>query len=127
ASRRAIRRAILYAALTSAIWTASLYLFFFAVDPPRQVLLAALYGGMIRAGGFTLAAIPMAAVAYVLIMVSGAVLQCISTGSAVYLSLAAMIAVYGLIIIMSAGLIFRMFVDKLISRVERDRQAEVIS
>ena len=126
-SRRAIKRAIVFSAVLSAIWIVALPLFFFEVDPSRQVLLSALLGGMISAGGFTLATIPAAAIAYVLIMVAGSLVQCAMSGDGIYVALATMITVYGLLIILSVMLNFRTFIDKLVSQYEREHQAEVIS
>src|SRR5204862_5272944 len=127
ASRRAIKRAIVFAAVLSAIWIVALPLFFFDVDPPRQVLLSALLGGMISAGGFTLATIPAAAIAYVVIMIAGALVQCAMTGDGIYVALAIMITVYGILIILSVMRNFRTFIDKLVSQHEREHQTEVIS
>jgi predicted signal transduction protein with EAL and GGDEF domain len=68
ASTRALRRATLHAGVLALIWAAVPLALFHGADTSGQLLISTITAGMICAGGFALATVPIAATAYVLIL-----------------------------------------------------------
>ncbi len=70
AGREAVRRAIVHAGLLGAIWGAAPMLFFDA-GKPDELIVACVSIGMLAGGAFVLAALPEAAVVFVLVVAAG--------------------------------------------------------
>jgi signal transduction histidine kinase/ActR/RegA family two-component response regulator len=112
ASLRAIRRATWHAALLSLMWALVPALWFDQVDHAGQLVIATLSTGMICAGGFALATIPSAAIAYVVILTVGAFFGVAVTGDPSLTALGVLMFIYALIVIRSALGTAMMFVDR---------------
>ncbi len=126
ASRRAFRRATLHASILAAVWAAMPLLLIYPDAPARdQIFVTTVIAGMMGGGGVMLAAVPVAATAYVLVMGLGAMslwLAPVDLPPEVSL----MIVAYGAIVIGSVWSIARLFGARLVAEAEAERQNEVI-
>jgi len=112
ASVRAIRRVTRRSALLALMWALVPALWFDQVDHAGQLVIATLVTGMICAGGFALATIPSAAVAYIAILTVGAFFGAAKTGDATLTALGILMFVYALIVVRSAIGTAMLFVDR---------------
>ena len=126
ASRRAMRRATLNAALLAAMWAAVPLTLFAASDGPHQLLLATVTTGMICAGGFALATIPLAGTAWVLVLGSSAALTLFQADFSMAVPVSALLTIYSLIVIASVWSNARLFGARMMAEAESARQNDVI-
>jgi diguanylate cyclase (GGDEF)-like protein/PAS domain S-box-containing protein len=126
ASRRALRRATAHAAILAACW-AMLPLLLHANAPAReQMLVTTVVAGMLGAGGFMLATVPMAATAYVIVMAFGAAAALLYSSLDLPPQMGGLLTAYCVIIIGSIWSTARLFGARLMAEAEAERQNEVI-
>ncbi len=82
---KAIRRTVLHGGLYGGLWGALPVLTFAGAPLPTQLLVSCVIAGMMCAGGFVLAPVPLAGVAYVLAVAAGAFFALLQNGAPVYL------------------------------------------
>jgi signal transduction histidine kinase/CheY-like chemotaxis protein len=111
ASRRAIRRAVLNAGLFGALWGAVPVIAFPGAPLQLQLLVGCLTAGMMSAGGFVLATIPLAGALYVTVVAAGALFVLLQEGSPVYLGLMALLFVYAAVVIVNLNWSAALFVN----------------
>ena len=100
ATLRALRRAIIHGGLFGAVWGVLPVLTFPGAPAPIQLLIGCLTVGMMCAGAFVLATIPLAGMSYVLLVGAGAFFALLQDGGPVSLGLTALTAVYtGVVIV----------------------------
>ena len=122
ASRRALRRTVLHAGAFGALWGA-LPAFTFAGAPHElQLLLTCLVAGMMCAGAFVLATVPLAGIAYVLMVAAGAIFTLMQHVSGVYVGIMALLAVYTLVIVASINWSATLFVSSRLSEAQVRRE-----
>lgn len=126
ASPRAIRQATLHAALLAAVWAAMPLALFSGATSEQQLLVATVTTGMICAGGFALATLPLAGTAYVVVLGVGATVSLALSGLAVAPLIGGLLLVYGMIVIGSVWSTARLFGSRLMAEAEAERQNEVI-
>jgi diguanylate cyclase (GGDEF)-like protein/PAS domain S-box-containing protein len=126
ASRRALRRSTLQAALLAAFWGTMPLVLFPGADGERQVLVATITTGMICAGGFALATTPAAGTAYVLILGTGAAVALLRADMGLALPIGLLLLIYSLIVVASVWATARLFGARLMAEAEAERQNEVI-
>jgi len=127
ASQRAVRRATLHSVVLAALWAVMPMVLFPAASPELQLLVATVTTGMLCAGGFVLATLPMAGLAYVLVLGAGGL-------AALALSSLALAPVIGALLLLYCGIVAagvrfsgRLFGANLVAEAEAERQNEVIA
>ncbi len=126
ASARAVRRATLQAAVLATLWAAMPVALFPGGTPEQQLLVATVATGMICAGGFALATLPEAGVAYVVILGGGSAAALGASGLALAPVIGSLLLVYCGIVIASVLSTARLFGARLMAEAEAERQNEVI-
>jgi signal transduction histidine kinase len=115
ASRRAIRKAILNGALFGALWGVVPAVTFPHAPLEIQLIVAGLTSGMLCAGGFVLATVPLAGVSYVALVAAGAYFALLQDGSPIYVGLTALMTVYIAVIIVNLNWSASLFVNSLLA------------
>ena len=115
ASQRAMRRAILNGGLFGALWGAVPVIAFPHSPLEIQLLVGCLTAGMMSAGGFVLATVPLAGVFYVCLVAAGAFFALLQDGSAIYLGLTARMVVYTAVVVLALNWIAFLFVNLLLA------------
>jgi hypothetical protein len=111
ASRRAIRRTVVNGAVFGALWGV-VPAFLFPVAPPQvQLLVAVLTSGMMCAGGFVLAPVPLAGSLYVVLVAAGSLYALLPESSPVYLGLTGMLVLYTLVVVVNVNWSAALFVS----------------
>ncbi len=126
ASARAIRRATMAAASLAALWGVMAMVQFPGLPPGLLLLLAVVITGMICAGGFALATVPEAGVAYVLVLGLGGALALARSSIDMAPVIGALLLLYCVIVITSVRSTSRLFGARLMAEAEAERQNEVI-
>ena len=124
ASRRAIRRTVLNGCLFGSLWGVVPAAAFSGAPPPVQLFIAVLTSGMMFAGGFVLATVPLAGAAYVAVVAAGSLFALVQQPSPLHLGLAALTCAYTAVLIASVCWSASLFVS---SRLAEARVREEIS
>jgi len=106
-SLRRRRQAVMSGLIGGGLWGCA-SLFLDTLDPARQVFLLTVSAGMVSGAATTLAAMPLAAAAYVLSTVLPFVVAFMLRGEATYYALGAMAVVFALAMIASSRIIYDM-------------------
>ena len=122
ASRRALRRTALHAGAFGVLWGVLPAGAFAGAPQDLQLLIACLVAGMMCAGGFVLATVPLAGVAYVLLVAGGAFFALLQHPSPVHVGIMALLVVYTLVIVASIAWSATLFVSSRLSEAEVRRQ-----
>jgi signal transduction histidine kinase/ActR/RegA family two-component response regulator len=122
ASRRAIRRVIQNAALFGLLWGVVPLATFPGAPLQVQLFVASLAAGMMSAGAFVLAAVPLAAMSYVAIVGGGALIVLLQQSSAVYLALIALLASYTVVIVVGVNWSAALLVNTLLAEAQLRRE-----
>jgi signal transduction histidine kinase/CheY-like chemotaxis protein len=122
ATSRTIRRAIIHGGLFGGLWGAVPVLTFPGAPALTQLLVGCLTAGMMCAGGFVLATVPLAGMAYVLLVAAGAFLVLLQDGSPVYLGLTALMVVYTAVIIVNLNWIAFLFISHFLAEAQVQRE-----
>ena len=127
ASRNAKRRMTVQAFILALSWGAMPVVLLPVIEPAHQLIVACLMAGMISAGGFALASVPSAALAYTWTMTCASVL-------ALLLCRVELFAVTGVFLLIYAVFISRnvvsngnLFFDNQLAQLQLERQTETIS
>jgi len=115
---RAIRRAVINGGLYGALWGAVPVLAFPGAPAPTQLLVGCLVAGMMCAGGFVLAPVPLAGVAYVLAVAAGAFYALLQGAAPVYLGLTALMVVYTSVVIVNLNWNALLFIDHFLTEAQ---------
>jgi signal transduction histidine kinase len=121
----AIRRAVIHGGLYGALWGAVPAMTFAGAPALTQLLVGCLTAGMMCAGGFVLTTVPLAAVAYVLLIAAGAFFALLQEQSAVYFGLTALMAVYTGVVIINLNWNAFLFIGHFLA--EAQIQKEVVA
>jgi len=111
ASRQAIRRTVLNGCVFGALWGVIPAVAFPGAPPPVQLFIAVLTSGMMCAGGFVLATVPMAGVSYVAIVAAASLYALLRQPTPVYLGLAALTLAYTAVLVASVSWSAALFVS----------------
>ncbi|MCB1995816.1 MAG: GGDEF domain-containing protein, partial [Rhodoferax sp.] len=126
ASLQALHRATLHAVVLALLWAAMPVILFPGGGHDLQLLVASVTTGMICAGGFALATVPVAGTAYVVVLSLGAGVALALSHVALAPVIGALLGVYGLIVVGSIWSTARLFTGRLLAEAEAERQNEVI-
>ncbi|HTZ69807.1 MAG TPA: ATP-binding protein [Acetobacteraceae bacterium] len=123
ASRRAIWRVAVNGALFGMVWGAVPILAYPDADLSMHTLIGCLTAGMMCAGAFVLATVPLAGIAYVCAIAAGAAIALLREHSAIDMSLLALLGVYTIILAAHVAWNAHLFVEHFMAAVRL--QAEV--
>jgi methyl-accepting chemotaxis protein len=124
ASLRSIKRATFNAGLMALIWTYTDYLFLEHSHTNEMLIIAAVKAGMMGAGGFGLATIPSAAIAWAAVIGLPSLLTLVSVGGVTMYALAVILITYYVIIATIVRSTFMVFVERQLAEVAREQLAE---
>jgi diguanylate cyclase (GGDEF)-like protein/PAS domain S-box-containing protein len=127
ASRRAIRTAVIYAAVIAVLWSSAPFLLFAGASGQQQLVIATLITGLICGGGFALAAIPQAALTYIGIMMAVGFASLVRTGEPLFLLVAGLLLVYTTMLAFSVVWHARLLAARLLGQDELKRQGSLIA
>ncbi|MBI3703821.1 MAG: EAL domain-containing protein [Rhizobiales bacterium] len=127
ASARAVRRAVLHAALLGLTWGAAPLALFPQADTIHQLVLAAMVAGMASGGAFCLSTVPNAGLAYTWTLVLAAGIALLETNDRIFAVTAFMLLVYAVYV--SRNLVAHgvLFARHLRDQLKLEAQREVIS
>jgi PAS domain S-box-containing protein len=126
ASRKALRRATVHAALLALLWgllTASL---FPDASGPQQLLLAVMLSGMMSAGGLALATLPLAGTAWVLILTLSSFAAILQGEFPMRGPVSLLLLIYSVTMIASVWSTARSFASRLMAEATSEQQNQVI-
>jgi diguanylate cyclase (GGDEF)-like protein/PAS domain S-box-containing protein len=126
ASRRAIHRSTAHASLLALLWAGPQLLLFPGAAAPEQLLVGTVTVGMMCAGGFALATLPMAGTVWALILGAAAAWSIVGSDSPLAGALGVLVAVYALIVMASVLATARLFGSRMMAEAEAERQNQVI-
>ncbi len=101
-SRRAVHHATLHSGLLAGIWAVMPVLWFANAEPFQQLTIATVTTGMLGAGSYMLSPLPRASVLYTAIYWVSALLALAQTGDPRFASVAALICLYGPIVMIGS-------------------------
>lgn len=127
ASERAISRVVLHAALLSSLWALLPAMARDLADPEARYLIGILVTGMVCAGGFALAVVPIAGTVFVAIVGVGAAAELSRRGGPLALPLTLQLIGYAAIVIYTVWATARMMLARMVAEARASRQSEVIS
>jgi signal transduction histidine kinase/CheY-like chemotaxis protein len=122
ASRRAIRRVVLNGVVYGAIWAVVPAAWFDGAPLRVQLIVACLTAGMMSGGAFVLATVPMAAMAFVAMLVAGSLIALLHPVTAASLGVTALVFSYAAVLIANINWSAALFVDSRLAegRVRRE-------
>ena len=126
ASLRAMRRATIHASILGTLWALVPVVLFPVANAQQQLMITAICAGMICAGGFALATVPVAATAYVLILAAGSAYPLLSTHDPVLANVGLLLYIYAVIVVASVIATARTFGARLTAEAHAEHQAQVI-
>lgn len=126
ASRRAVRRAVAHAAILGGLWGLLPLVFFARVGASEQFVIGMVISGMMCAGAFALASLPMAGTLWTLAIGIPAVLSLLFSGEPLYRTLVVMLIAYMAIVVIGVWNAARMLGARLMAEARADHQHEVI-
>jgi len=118
ASRRAIRRTVLNGCVFGALWGVIPAVAFPGASPPVQLFIAVLTSGMMCAGGFVLATVPLAGISYVAIVAAASLYALLQQPSPVHLGLAALTLAYTAVLMASVSWSAALYVSSRLSEAQ---------
>ncbi|MBL8331757.1 MAG: GGDEF domain-containing protein [Rubrivivax sp.] len=126
ASPRALRRATWSAAALGAVWGVMPVMLLPGAPAEQQLLVATVHTGMTCAGGFALATLPTAGVAYVAVMCLLGAAALLGSGLELAPMMGALLLIYGAIVAASVVSTARLFGARFLAEAQAARQNEVI-
>src|SRR6185437_3174164 len=122
ASRRAIRRTVLNGCVFGAVWGVIPAVAFPGAAPPVQLFIAVLTSGMMCAGGFVLATVPLAGVSYIAIVAAASIYALLQEASPIHLGLVALTLAYATVLIVSVYWSAALFVSRRLAEAQLRRE-----
>jgi len=126
ASPRAIRRATVHAGVLGLVWAAVPLALFGHADGEQRLLISGITTGMICAGGFALATLPMAATAFVTLLSAAGAAALLQSDLNLGATLSLLLACYGIIVLASVWTNARVFLAHLVARADAEQHDEVV-
>ena len=127
ASRNATRRMTVQAFVLALSWGAMPVVLLPMIEPHHQLIVACLMAGMISAGGFALASVPSAALAYTWTMTCASVLALLLCRDETYTITGIFLLIYAVFISRNVVSNGDLFFDNLRAQLQLERQTETIS
>ena len=127
ASRNATRRMTVQAFVLALTWGAMPVVLLPMIGPSHQLIVACLMAGMISAGGFALASVPSAGLAYTWTMTCASVLALLLCRVELFTITAIFLVIYAVFISRNVVSNGKLFFDNQLARLQLERQTETIS
>jgi diguanylate cyclase (GGDEF)-like protein/PAS domain S-box-containing protein len=127
ASSRATHRATRNAAALATVWSVMLLLWFPQASPAQQLVVAALFTGMLGAGTFMLSPLPYAALAYAVIHTVAALIAMWRTHDIAFLSVAGMLILYAPMVMLGSLAAWRKSAALISSQKDAQRQERMLT
>jgi len=127
ASTRSLRRVILHAALLGSLWGLLPLLCHDLADADARYFVGMLVTGMVCAGGFALAAVPVAGTLFVALVGSGAAVAVAWRGGALAPVFAMQLGGYSAIVVYTVWASARMMAARMVAEARASHQNDVIS
>jgi hypothetical protein len=127
ASRNATRRMTVQAFVLALSWGAMPVVLLPMIEPQHQLIVACLMAGMISAGGFALASVPGAALAYTWTMTCASVLALLLCRDETFAVTGIFLLIYAVFISRNVVSNGHLFFDNLRAQLQLERQTETIS
>ncbi|RZL30530.1 MAG: sensor domain-containing diguanylate cyclase, partial [Rubrivivax sp.] len=127
ASPRSLRRVLWHALLLGSLWALLPLMTYDLTDPESRYLVGVLVTGMVCAGGFALAAVPVAGTLFVALVGSGAASALALRGGALAHVFAMQLAGYSAIVIYTVWASARMMAARMVAEARASHQSDVIS
>jgi signal transduction histidine kinase len=121
-SSKAIRSTVINGALYGVLWGAVPVITFPGAPALTQLLIGCLVAGMMCAGGFVLATVPLAGIAYVLAVAAGAFFVLLQGAAPVYLGLTALMAVYTSVVIVNLSWNAFLFINHFLAEAQLQKE-----
>lgn len=125
-SRRGILASAFQAAMLGIMWCLALIMTSIYGTQDSLILVACLITGLICAGGFVLATVPLAGLAWVLTLWSGSTLLIFHIDQGPLLELASLLSAYSLMVVICVLAVSRLFVLRIMSEQELEHRGQVI-
>ncbi len=126
-SAKGYRRGSWHAALLGLCWGLAAAWWFVPAAPAERVLIATLVTGMLGAGAFALAMLPLASLAYTWLIVAGSLLALWQAGDPIFLAVGALLLAYAGVVSLAAMALARQSTALLRARFSHARQQQVVS
>lgn len=126
-SCRGIHRSTLNAVILALVWGIMPVVWFAGAGHSQQLLIAALFTGMMGAGTFVLGALPLASLAYVLIFAAASVLTLVRAQEPQTLLIALLVGLYALMVLLSGITYWRKATALLLSQNEAVRHEQMLA
>ncbi len=125
-SKRGVRKAVRNAAFLGVAWGILPVVTFPDAMPHQQILLSCLMAGMLCGAGFTLSAIPLAAITATSLIALGSLTALIMTGNVTLIIVAGLLLLYSGTIIYASVAHGRLFESRIRSIIEIEQQNQII-
>lgn len=122
ASRRTIRRVIINGAAFGALWGAVPAITYAGAPVQLQLFVACVTSGMMSAGGFVLAAVPLAGMAYVAMVAAGALIALLQDSSPAAVGIVALLVSYIAVIVVALNWTAALMVSSLLAEAQVRRE-----
>jgi diguanylate cyclase (GGDEF)-like protein len=126
ASQRALDRLSWHAAVLALLWAPMPVLLFPAAAPDEQILVATITTGMMCAGAFALATVPLAGTVYAAILGLAAMLALLLSSLPLAPAIAALLLIYMGVVVAVVWSTARLFGARMVAEAEAERQNEVV-
>jgi diguanylate cyclase (GGDEF)-like protein/PAS domain S-box-containing protein len=126
ASLRALKRLTLHSALLAGAWAALPVLVLPGGQPEHQLLASVVTAGMMCGGGFLLATVPTAGLAYVSVLGIGGALALAMSGLALAPLIALLLLSYTAVVMATVWATARLFGARLMAEADAGRQGEIV-
>jgi len=126
-SQKTALKVVAHGVVLATLWAVIPALAFLSASHPAQLFIVAVTAGMLCGGGFVLSVMPLAAYAYVSVMMIGASVGALQLEPEVGLPLLATLTVYVLIICAMVASLARSFKARLLAEASASQQQEFVS
>ncbi|SUB00069.1 Cyclic di-GMP phosphodiesterase Gmr [Pannonibacter phragmitetus] len=126
ASSRGIVSATVQAGVLGILWCLALFMTFYYGSNDSLILVACLITGLICAGGFVLATVPLAGLAWVMTIWCGSTLLIMQIGNGPMFELSSLLSAYSFMVVICVLAVSRVFVARVMTEQELEHRGQVI-
>jgi diguanylate cyclase (GGDEF)-like protein/PAS domain S-box-containing protein len=126
ASRRALKRLTVHSALLAAAWAALPLMVLPGGEPEHQLLASVVTAGMMCGGGFLLATVPAAGMAYVAVLGAGGAVALAASGLHLAPLVTMLLLSYTAVVLATVWATARLFGARLVAEADAGRQGEIV-
>lgn len=127
ASIRSVHRATLHAVLLAGVWAVVPLTWFPGLAPAQQLVIAALFTGMLGAGTFMLSPLPLAAIGYAAVYTVSSFVALLLSREPMYLGVVVLLVFYSSITVLGSLAMWRKATALLLSQAQALRQEQMLA